>query len=188
MNEQEQPGVRVLHVFNNIITDRVEATEFPVELPLRRWIYGQMFRAVAKKIAHSPFSIHSWGALRRTLLANFLPDNILDRYKAYQRGECNRCGLCCKIQFQCPFLIDEGPYNTRCGIYTTPHAPQACVKFPLDPLDLRLLQREVGNACTFYYEGAPQTLSILEFVKLYTQGVKQQLARRKLKEATESGD
>jgi len=55
-------------------------------------------------------------------------------------------------------------------------------------MDLRLLQREVGNACTFYYEGAPQTLSILEFLKLYTQGVRQQLAKRKLKEAPEGGD
>jgi hypothetical protein len=186
MNQQEQPGVRVLHVFNNIIVDGAEQTESRGHSPSRRWIYGQMILAVAKKIAHAPFSIHSWGALRRTVMANFLPDNILYRYKAYQRGECNRCGLCCRIQFQCPFLIDEGPYNTRCGIYTTPHAPQACVKFPLDPMDLRLLQREVGNACTFYYEGAPQTLSLIEFVKLYMQGMRQQLAKRRLKEAAES--
>ena len=188
MTRYTEQGSRVLHVFDNIITNPTEAVEPRSEASSRRWMYWQMTRAVAKKFAHAPFSIHSWGALRRTLLANILPDNIVYRYKAYQRGECNRCGLCCKIQFQCPFLIDEGPFNTRCGIYTTPHAPQACLKFPLDPMDLRLLQREIGNACTFYYEGAPQTLSILEFVKLYTQGVRQQLAERKLKEAADSGD
>jgi hypothetical protein len=31
-------------------------------------------------------------------------------------------------------------------------------------------------------------LSILEFVRLYTEGVRQQLAKRKLKAAAESGD
>lgn len=188
MTQDKQPGSRVLHVFDNIISSPQEPPKLPAEVPSRRWMYRQMFLAVTKKVAHAPFSIHTWGALRRTLLANVLPDNIVFRYKAYQRGECNRCGLCCKIQFQCPFFIDEGPYETRCAIYTTPHAPQACLKFPLDPTDLRLLQREVGNACTFYYEGAPQTLSILEFVKLYTQGIRQQFAKRKLKEVADSGD
>jgi hypothetical protein len=146
-----------------------------------------MIRAVSKKVVRAPFSIHTWAALRRTLLASVLPDNILLRYKAYQRGECNRCGLCCRIQFQCPFLVDDGPYNTHCSVYTS-HASQACVKFPVDPTDLRLLQREVGHACTFYYEGSPQKLSTLEFMKLYTEGVRQQLAKRKLKEAPDSGD
>lgn len=193
MRQEEQPGSRVLHVFDNIVTNQSEPNKpenggLPVEIPSRRWLYWQMTLAVTKKIAHAPFSIHTWGALRRSLLANVLPDNILFRYKAYQRGECNRCGLCCQIQFRCPFFVDDGPNNTRCSIYTTPHAPQACLKFPLDPMDLRLLQRQVGNACTFYYEGAPQTLSILEFLKLYAQGVKQELGKRKLKEAADGGD
>jgi len=184
---QERPATpRVVHVFDNVLPD--QSIHLPVEIASKRWMYSQMTRAVLKKIVRSPFSIHTWGALRRTVLSNFVPDNILYRYKAYQRGECNRCGLCCKIQFNCPFLIDEGPFNTRCSIYTTPHAPQACLKFPLDPMDLRLLQREVGNACTFYFEGAPQKLSILEFARLYAQGLRQHLAKRKLKEATESGD
>jgi hypothetical protein len=186
---QERPATpRVLHVFENVISAATSQPALPVEVPSRRWMYWQMTRAVTTKILHAPFSIHTWGALRRTLLSNILPDNVLYRYKAYQRGECNRCGLCCKIQFRCPFLVEEGPYDTRCSIYTTPHAPQACLKFPLDPMDLRLLQREVGNACTFYYEGAPRRLSILEFAKLYTRGVRQQLAKRKLKEVSESGD
>jgi len=188
MTEDKEAGSRVLHVFSNILPEQPEVASLPPELPSRRWVYWQMTLAVTKKILWAPFSIHSYGALRRTILSNVLPDNILYRYKAYQRGECNRCGLCCKIQFQCPFFVDEGPFNTRCSIYTTPYAPQACLKTPLDPKDLRLLQREVGNACTFYFEGAPQTLSILEFVKLYTQGVKQQFAKRKLKEAPDGGD
>lgn len=188
MTDEQQNGGRVLHVFTNIISQPPSPTDLPPEVLSRRWMYWQMTRAVAKKVVRAPFSIHTWAALRRTVLARMLPDNLAYRYKAYQRGECNRCGLCCKIQFQCPFLIDEGPYNTRCGIYTTPYVPSACLRFPLDPLDLKLLQREVGHACTFYYDGEPQKLSLIEFARLYTQGVREQLARRKLKEATDSGD
>ncbi len=185
---KEKENGRVLHVFTDIISQPQKVNPLPLEVPSRRWLYWQMTKAVLKKIVRAQFSIHTWAALRRTVMASMLPDNLAYRYKAYQRGECNRCGLCCKIQFQCPFFIDEGPYNTRCSIYTTPHAPQACLKFPLDPKDLKLLQREVGQACTFYYEGAPQKLSALEFVKLYTQGMRQQLAKRKLKEAADGGD
>ena len=187
MTEPNETDPRVLHVFNNIL-ESPRSPEPAPEKTSRSWVFLQMVRAVSKKVMRAPFSIHTWGALRRTFLGRFLPDNLVLRYKAYQRGECNRCGLCCKIQFQCPFLVDEGPYNTHCSIYTTPHAPNACLKFPLDPLDLKLLQREVGQACTFYYEGAPQKLSVFEFVKLYTEGIRQQLAKRKLKEAADSGD
>ncbi len=186
MNEDKPQGRKVLHIFTNILSQPAPA--LPPEVPSRRWMYWQMTRAVIKKVVRAPLSIHTWAALRRTVLGSFLPDTVLYRYKAYQRGECNRCGLCCKIQFQCPFFIDEGAYNTRCSIYTTPHAPSACLKFPVDPLDLHLLQREIGHACTFYYEGAPQRLSLLEFVKLYSDGVRQQFAKRKLKEAPDSGD
>lgn len=187
MNQEKPEGRKVLHVFTNILSSSPQENDLPAEVSSRRWMYWQMFRAVSKKVMRAPFSLHTWAALRRTLLSNILPDNLVHRYKAYQRGECNRCGLCCKIQFECPFFVDEGPYNTHCAIYTSPHAPKACLKFPLDPMDLKLLQREVGNACTFYYEGRPQRLTILEFVKLYTEGMRQQLAKRKLKEVSDSG-
>jgi hypothetical protein len=188
MAQEKQEGSRVIHVFHNIFPQKAELPPLPPEIPSRPWMYWQMTRAVARKFIRAPLSVHPWAALRRTLLASFLPDNLIMRYKGYQRGECNRCGLCCKILFQCPFFIDEGAYNTRCAIYTTSHVPSACLKFPLDPMDLQLLQREIGNACTFYYEGEPQKLSILVFAKLYTQGVRQQLAKRKLKEAADSAD
>ena len=188
MGDDNDNAGRVLHVFTNILPGEEARPDLPPEVPSKRWMNWQMTRAVTKKVVRAPFSIHTWGALRRHLLSNVLPDSIVYRYKAYQRGECNRCGLCCKIQFQCPFLVDQGPYNTYCSIYTTPHAPNACLKFPVDPVDLKLLQREVGNACTFYYEGAPRKLSILEFAKLYAEGVRQVLAKRKLKEATNSPD
>lgn len=188
MAKDKLQGSRVLHVFTNILPSSSTPPPLPPEVPSRQWMYWQMFRAVTKKVIRAPFSLHTWAALRRAMISNFLPDTLAYRYKAYQQGECNRCGLCCKIQFQCPFFLDEGEYNTRCSIYTTPHAPSACLKFPLDPTDLKLLQREIGNACTFYFEGAPQKLSIIDFARLYAQGVRQHFAKRKLKEAPENGD
>ena len=153
MTQEKQSG-RVLHVFDNIVSTPTETSQhlvdgLPSEIPSRRWMYWQMTLAVTKKVAHAPFSIHTWGALRRTVLSNVLPDNILYRYKAYQRGECNRCGLCCKIQFQCPFFVDEGPNNTRCSIYTTPYAPQAitCATAEnLAPMHLRPIGRSKRQA------------------------------------------
>jgi hypothetical protein len=188
MTRDAQKKARVIHVFTNILSQNSGQPELPPEVPSRRWMYWQMTCAVAKKVSRAPFSLHTYAALRRTILSNFLPDNLATRYKAYQKGECNRCGLCCKIQFECPFFVEEGPYNTHCKIYTSPYAPNACLRFPLDPLDLQLLQREIGHACTFYFEGKPQRLSVFEFVKLYTQGVRQQLAKRKLKEAPDTLD
>ena len=93
MTQEKQRSGRVLHVFNNILSQQSIPPEPPPEVPSRRWMYWHMTCAVAKKVIRAPLSIHSWGALRRTLLANVLPDNLVYRYKAYQRGECNRCGL-----------------------------------------------------------------------------------------------
>ena len=162
--------------------------QLPPEVLSKRWMYWQMTKAVSRKFVRATFSMHTWAALNRSILANFLPDNLLFRHKAHQRGVCNRCGLCCKIQFRCPFFVDEGPFNTRCSIYMTPHVPTACLKFPVNPSDLHMLQREIGHACSFYFEGRPKKLNFFEFARLYYQGMREQMAKRKLKEVTESGD
>ncbi len=102
------------------------------------------------------YTKHSYGAARRWVLATVLPDRILYRWKPYQRGGCNRCGLCCKIVFRCPFFL-ENEHTTACMIYTTKHATPPCVTFPIDPIDLREVQRQVAPApCPFYYEGEPE--------------------------------
>ena len=43
-------------------------------------------------------------------------------------------------------------------IYTSPkHAPPPCVVYPIDPIDLAEVQREVAPApCPFYFEGQPE--------------------------------
>jgi len=63
---------------------------------------------------------------------------------ALRRGECNRCGRCCKILFRCPFLREaNGEYS--CRIYG--HHFTACKLFPLEPADLA----ELDGECTFTF-------------------------------------
>lgn len=122
---------------------------------------AQVYRKKAyigyRKITGLLYTKHSYGAIRRYILSKTLPDKILYRWKPYQRGGCNRCGLCCKIVYRCPFF-HEGEHTTACTIYTAPrHEPSACVVFPVDPIDLAEVQREIAPApCPFYFEGQPE--------------------------------
>lgn len=47
---------------------------------------------------------------------------------AGRRGECNRCGECCKLPFPCPFLRYDDQGLSSCAVY---HArPPSCRKYP----------------------------------------------------------
>jgi hypothetical protein len=130
-----------------------------VGLPVltNKQIYQKKAYIGFRKITGFLYTKHSYGAARRWVLAQILPDKILYRWKPYQRGGCNRCGLCCKIVFRCPFFF-ENEQTTACMIYTSKkHAPAPCNVFPIDPTDLAEVQREVAPApCPFYYEGEPE--------------------------------
>ena len=157
------------------------------EIPqLTDWqVYQKKTYAALVKISGFLYTTHSYGATRRWLLATFLPDKILYRWKPYQRGGCNRCGLCCKIVFRCPFFF-ENETTTACMIYTTKHATPPCVVFPVDPSDLAEVQREVAPApCPFHFEGQPEHPTIWGAIKAE---LRTELGKRvdKLKEAFDS--
>jgi hypothetical protein len=164
----------------------------PTEVPPRAEMYRQMVWNVAKKVFRAPISLHTWGALRRTILPQLLPDELLYRWKPYQRGECNRCGACCQIQFQCSFMVRDPGDLTHCSIYQSDHAPKACLVFPVDPLDLHTLQREIGYVCTFYYEGAPDPIPPHEYAWIVArhlaERVRKSVKNRKRRPALESVD
>ena len=120
------------------------------------WVYKTKTLIAFRKISGFFYTKHSYGAARRWVLATLLPDNVLYRWKPYQRGGCNRCGLCCKLVFRCPFFL-ENENTTACMIYTTKHATPPCLVFPIDPRDLEEVQREIAPApCPFYFEGQPE--------------------------------
>jgi len=160
----------------------------PTEVPPKPKLYRLMVKAVTKKVLHAPFSMHTYMALRRTVLPQILPDELLYRWKPYRKGECNRCGACCRIQFECPFVIeDDGPNVTHCAIYQIESAPKACHNYPIDPLDLHMLQREIDNVCTFYFEGEPEPIPRFEYLKMVAKHVWSR-RNRKRRPALETGE
>jgi Fe-S-cluster containining protein len=73
------------------------------------------------------------GKTRRFVQSSLLrqdPEPLL----AKRRGECNRCGACCKILFRCPFLGTDADGQYTCRIYEKRFSQ--CRLFPLHAADL----------------------------------------------------
>lgn len=45
-----------------------------------------------------------------------------------RRGECNRCGACCKLPYPCPFLRYDDQGLAGCAAYKL--RPPSCRKYP----------------------------------------------------------
>jgi len=148
------------------------------------YVFRGKLRATVLKGYFMLFSIHPWVSIQRALMSIMIPENLLTRWKAYKKGDCNRCGLCCKIEFNCSFLADntDGTYN--CTIYQTSHAMSACRTFPINPKDLEEIQNKIApyGQCGFYFEGAPADLTFGEVVKLYFRGIRDQISGKKAAE------
>ncbi len=72
------------------------------------------------------------GKLRRAYL-QMLKRDYVRLSRARRRGECRRCGACCKLMFLCPYLEQNGSY-TSCVCHDTRWAN--CKVFPVDERDL----------------------------------------------------
>ena len=81
------------------------------------------------------------GKVRRFFRANIYTAKN-DELLAKRRGECTRCGACCKILVRCPFLIEEPGNSYKCGIYGE-HFNQ-CRIYPLVPQDLQEIEEPCG--------------------------------------------
>ena len=86
------------------------------------------------------------GKVRRAVVGAMLSEEDRAGIAGARRGECNRCGACCKILFKCPFLVEDKGMFT-CRVYD--HRPPSCRLFPMVPADLR----EV-DGCGFSFEKA----------------------------------
>jgi Fe-S-cluster containining protein len=90
-------------------------------------------------------TLQARGKLRRFVQAKFLRQNN-EALLAKRKGECNRCGACCKILFKCPFLGTDAEGQYTCKIYEQRFAQ--CRLFPLHAKDLR----ELGDECSYTFE------------------------------------
>ena len=74
------------------------------------------------------------GKLRRFALTT-VSEEYIAKMQALRMGECLRCGLCCKLLFECPFLQNLPDGTGRCRIHG--RKPDNCAFFPIDERDLR---------------------------------------------------
>ena len=84
------------------------------------------------------------GKVRRFVQSSVLREDTAPLL-AERGGECNRCGACCNILFQCPFLGTDAEGQYTCRIYDKRFAQ--CRLFPLRPQDLR----ELGEECSYTF-------------------------------------
>jgi hypothetical protein len=95
-------------------------------------------RTMVENVRFRALQLH--GKIRRFIRASvYTREN--EALLAKRRGECTRCGACCKILIRCPFLLEEdGEYS--CSIHGR-HFAQ-CQLFPLVPQDLKEIDEECG--------------------------------------------
>jgi hypothetical protein len=74
------------------------------------------------------------GKLRRFALTT-IQEKYIARMQKLRQGACKRCGLCCKLFFECPFLQNLADGGSRCRIHG--RKPDNCAFFPIDERDLR---------------------------------------------------
>ena len=73
------------------------------------------------------------GKIRRFIYGHFRKKTVKALHNE-RKGECARCGACCKLLFVCPFLAFHEDGSTSCKIHTK--RPVNCVIFPLDKRDI----------------------------------------------------
>jgi hypothetical protein len=134
----------------------------PVMIPSTFWIYRMKTKIIFLTLFYGLRSSHPWASFHRYLMALIAPESYRMRNKERLQGECNRCGHCCRILFDCPFLYQEPGGPAHCTIYMTKHAPKVCVIFPLDPADLTEIKRAIApNECSFSYAPEPEIKSTM---------------------------
>jgi len=62
-----------------------------------------------------------------------LQKRLVQRSLAQRTGECVRCGACCRLAFECVFLMKSGS-RTTCLIHKL--KPDNCKFFPITPMDI----------------------------------------------------
>lgn len=68
-----------------------------------------------------------------------------------RRGDCNRCGECCKLPYPCPFLRYDEQGLSRCAVYSL--RPPSCRKYP------RIASENLTpESCGYYFVAAEKLI------------------------------
>jgi hypothetical protein len=91
-----------------------------------------------------------WGKVRRMWFIYLNPGKtkvMLSR----REGECARCGACCKINFDCPALVNHGEAPS-CWLYD--RRSNVCRYFPIDERDIKDRNRIMPHIqCGYKFNG-----------------------------------
>jgi Fe-S-cluster containining protein len=75
----------------------------------------------------------------------------VEKQLAKRKGECKRCGACCKLLFKCPLLKEMPDGSTECKIHHK--RPGNCKLFPLDSKDIEERNHLLPDLpCGYYFE------------------------------------
>jgi Fe-S-cluster containining protein len=74
-----------------------------------------------------------------------------------RRGECNRCGECCKLPYPCPFLRYDAQGLSSCAVYK--FRPPSCRKYPRTSGE-----NLTPESCGFYFVAAEELIPLDETV------------------------
>ena len=73
------------------------------------------------------------GKIRRFFRGHLNPAKVKDCH-SNRESECARCGACCKILFECPYLIEDEQGYYSCKIHDK--RPLNCRIYPMDMKDI----------------------------------------------------
>jgi len=110
-----------------------------------------LVKSIGRKVRAS--WLHGWGKVRRICLAALRP-GLIQTSKARRRGECSRCGACCRLTYQCPALYYLPDGMAACRYHQL--RPINCRVFPIDERDLA--DRDMvmpERPCGFRFEDVP---------------------------------
>ena len=106
-----------------------------------------MVKRIGRRMRSS--MLQGWGKVRRFCLATLRPGLVRTR-SSQRRGECIRCGACCRLIFKCPALYYLPDGSAGCRYHQI--RPRNCRVFPIDERDLA--DRDMvmpGRSCGFYF-------------------------------------
>ncbi len=89
------------------------------------------------------------GKILRFYLGHFHKEYVARRL-AQRKGECKRCGACCRLLFKCAY-VDDCKGHTECRIYQ--NRPVNCRIFPFNKQHLH--ERDIlrpDEPCGYYFE------------------------------------
>ncbi|MDR2929033.1 MAG: hypothetical protein LBV41_12670 [Cytophagaceae bacterium] len=92
-----------------------------------------------------------WKGTLRRLSMHLFNKKQLRKGIASRQGECIRCGMCCRLTFNCMWLTFDSEGQSTCRKYNAIR-PVNCHHFPIDRRDIRDRNIISDCKCGYYFD------------------------------------